>query len=133
VQHGATTGATFDLTGVQFEVGPTATPFEYRPIGTELALCQRYYEKGYDLSSAIGVAGTPMTNERYIPFKVQKRAVPVISAQSGQPLILTGGSSGVFDARFLDAYVEGWRFQFQTTANLIDCAPYSYWQASAEL
>ena len=36
-------GQTFDLTGVQLEEGSYATPFEQRPIGTELALCQRYY------------------------------------------------------------------------------------------
>lgn len=36
-------GATFNITGVQVELGSTATPFEFRPIGTELALCQRYY------------------------------------------------------------------------------------------
>jgi hypothetical protein len=41
----ATNGATFFLTGVQLEVGSTATSFDYRPYGTELALCQRYYWK----------------------------------------------------------------------------------------
>jgi len=35
---------TFDFWGVQVERGSYATPFEQRPIGTELALCQRYYE-----------------------------------------------------------------------------------------
>ena len=39
----STVGATFYLTGVQLEVGTSATAFEYRPYGTELALCQRYY------------------------------------------------------------------------------------------
>lgn len=34
---------TFDFWGVQVERGSVATPFEQRPIGTELALCQRYY------------------------------------------------------------------------------------------
>ena len=34
---------TFDIAQVQLEPGPVATPFERRPIGTELALCQRYF------------------------------------------------------------------------------------------
>ena len=41
-----TSGATFYITGVQLEKGSTATSFDYRPYGTELALCQRYYWKG---------------------------------------------------------------------------------------
>ena len=36
-------GATFYITGVQFESGTTATPFEHRPYSLELSLCQRYY------------------------------------------------------------------------------------------
>ena len=42
VNFGQTSGATFYLTGVQLEVGTQATSFDYRPYGTELALCQRY-------------------------------------------------------------------------------------------
>jgi len=34
-----------DFANAQLEPGPVATPFEHRPIGTELALCQRYYVK----------------------------------------------------------------------------------------
>ena len=43
-------GATFYITGVQLEKGSTATSFDYRPYGTELALCQRYYYK-YNLTN----------------------------------------------------------------------------------
>jgi hypothetical protein len=35
---------TFDIAQVQIEAGPVATPFERRSIGTELALCQRYFQ-----------------------------------------------------------------------------------------
>ncbi len=41
----ATNGATFYITGVQLEKGSTATSFDYRPYGTELQLCQRYFER----------------------------------------------------------------------------------------
>jgi len=44
----ATNGATWDLTGVQLEVGSVATPFEHRSYGEELALCQRYYTVIFD-------------------------------------------------------------------------------------
>jgi len=40
-----TNGATFYITGVQLEKGSTATSFDYRPYGTELQLCQRYFWK----------------------------------------------------------------------------------------
>ena len=42
-----TSGATFYITGVMLEKGSTATSFDYRPYGTELALCQRYYAKTF--------------------------------------------------------------------------------------
>ena len=47
-----TSGATFYITGVQLEKGSTATSFDYRPYGTELALCQRYFEKSFDIDFA---------------------------------------------------------------------------------
>jgi hypothetical protein len=47
-----TNAATFYITGVQLERGSTATSFDYRPYGTELQLCQRYYEKSFDIGTA---------------------------------------------------------------------------------
>ena len=46
-----TLNATWYITGVQLESGSTATDFERRPFATELSLCQRYYEKSFDLNT----------------------------------------------------------------------------------
>jgi len=51
-----TNGATWYLAGVQLEKGSTATSFDYRPFGTELQLCQRYYENNYSTGYAVGSA-----------------------------------------------------------------------------
>ncbi len=55
-----TNGATFYITGVQLEVGSTATSFDYRPYGTELALCQRYYEN-------VSISGTILSTVQVRP------------------------------------------------------------------
>ena len=86
-----TNGATFYITGVQLEKGSTATSFDYRPYGTELALCQRYFEKTYNTDV---VAGTNTAVGRIAPgsasdngnnasadwrFAVEKRASPTVT------------------------------------------------------
>lgn len=63
----------FAITGVQLEVGSVATPFEHRPIGAELALCQRYYEQA---AMYIPDAAALPTNFFY---KVTKRANPTVT------------------------------------------------------
>jgi len=83
-----TNGATFYITGVQLEKGSTATSFDYRPYGTELALCQRYYYKSYAPSEVPGATGTQgigrfldaTNNYGSIQFKypVSMRATPAI-------------------------------------------------------
>lgn len=69
---------TFDIAQVQLEPGTVATPFEFRPYGTELALCQRYYWKssGYVYLTACGT-----TNSLYgmLPVKVPMRAAPAVT------------------------------------------------------
>jgi hypothetical protein len=81
-----TNGATFYITGVQLEAGSTATEFERRPIGTELALCQRYYE--VLVTDTEGVAITSFlfngTNNRSRWFfKATKRSSPTVNLASG--------------------------------------------------
>jgi hypothetical protein len=84
----ATSGATFYITGVQLEVGSTATSFDYRPYGTELQLCQRYYYriKNSGASELFSVGGycTGTTNGYVnIPFPVTMRTRPTALEQSG--------------------------------------------------
>jgi hypothetical protein len=55
------------LTGVQLERGSTASSFEYRPYGTELQLCQRYYENNYSTGYAVGSASNyPYNNGQFV-------------------------------------------------------------------
>jgi len=85
------TGATFTITGVQLEKGSTATSFDYRPYGTELIMCQRYY---YQFSSTglsdYAYAYTPYSPATYtsLPntsasmpmyFPVTMRAAPTVT------------------------------------------------------
>ena len=51
-----TNDATFEITGVQLEVGSVATDFEHRSFGQELALCQRYFQK-YSHGTYRGIGG----------------------------------------------------------------------------
>lgn len=87
-----TNGATFYITGVQLEVGSNATSFEYRPINTELAMCQRYYEKSYNRNTVPGTVATggctqiegaaATTMFTGIFFKTTKRADPTVTLYS---------------------------------------------------
>ena len=64
-----TNDSTFELTGVQFEVGDTPTSFEHRTYGDELRRCQRYYEETYVMSDA----GNSYVRVPVL-WKVEKRA-----------------------------------------------------------
>ena len=73
----ATNGATLYITGVQLEKGSTATPFEFRSIGTELGLCQRYYVQNVWASGEAYSSGGSVSGRAYFP--VPMRATPTVS------------------------------------------------------
>jgi hypothetical protein len=100
----ATLSATWQVTGVQLEAGSVATPFERRPYGTELALCQRYY---YQMVS-------PSASEKYFAsgfyysaslfaatysFPVTMRTTPTLAYVTGTGFyqIYTSGTQDVIN------------------------------------
>ena len=93
----ATVGNTWQITGVQLEVGSKATPFEHRSYGDELARCQRYYQKltyeGNDVRVGIGQAINSSSVDVYIPFVTTMRASPTALEQSG-----TAADYGIINA-----------------------------------
>lgn len=126
---GALVGQTgvFGISRVQLEEGTAATPFEQRHDAVELALCQRYYQKSYPITTAPG----SNTNEgRYVwgnglctnqitrlvvPFKATMRAAPAVTVY-GAPTGAAGtisqadGSnvSGVAEAIGQGAFNAAW-------------------------
>ncbi|MBM4179768.1 MAG: hypothetical protein FJ211_10640, partial [Ignavibacteria bacterium] len=110
----AITDKYFQIGNVQLEPGPVATPFERRPIGTELSLCQRYFQALGPLDiltsgSLICVMpradlGSTNENNGIVELKVSMRVAPTVSGSGWQlaghhnstPTISTGTQFVVF-------------------------------------
>ena len=95
-------GATWYITGVQFEVGSQATAFEHRSFNEELHLCKRYYQKSYAyetvpgtadsfLNQMIGRAYATVTNRMDLRtrFEVEMRTTPTLTTYTP-----SGGTTG---------------------------------------
>ena len=116
-----TNGATFYITGVQLEVGSTATSFDYRPYGTELQLCQRYYETG------ITGAGSRSSDNYGVyagVFKVTKRANPTVT-------YVASGAAGGLGGYYLGPNLDG--FVGYSTATTASSGYYFTYTAAIEL
>ena len=99
------TGENVFFTGLQLEVGDTATTFEHRSFGDELARCQRYFYRHGDLNSTrsyalmgngmIGHNGSTDTGKIEIVAPVRMRNQPTVSVIGTDSFIIhTGGTDG---------------------------------------
>jgi hypothetical protein len=82
--NGAPSG-NISITGVQLEVGDTATPFEHRSYGEELAACQRYYQ--------LNIANTGFTNTT----TVCRLGISGVTSMRAQPSISIVSATGVVE------------------------------------
>ena len=84
VQNGVltTANANWYVTGVQLEIGSSATPFEHKPTSVELSLAQRYYQHG------VPSFGTSRNTDNHLHgsgfLKVTMRATPSASIEYNQ-------------------------------------------------
>ena len=97
VNTGDSTDNNWAITGVQFEVGEVATPFEHRTFADDLALCQRYYSQSYVHGTAAGTSVNSFLQEKVeaqqfaffkLFYPVAMRAAPTLTTFS------TTGASG---------------------------------------
>ena len=100
-----TNGATFYITGVQLEKGSTATSFDYRPYTTELQLCQRYYAKSFNASSAPSVGNVTYNcsvnngNTAVDSYTRASFAFPIVMRSA--PTVVTYSGSNTGQVRYL--------------------------------
>lgn len=111
------------ITKAQLEEGSIATPFEQRPIGFELSLCQRYYEIG--TANIAGYSGASCDWRGTVQFKSTKRVAPTLT--DGATM-----ASGVSVYNVSSPTVSG-AIIFCTTTGATSFWFSSSWTASAEL
>ena len=139
-----TSGATFYITGVQLEVGESATGFEYVDYTTQLAMCQRYYEKSYATSAVPGSVNnaglyygsynaTYGTNLFTAYFAVEKRTAPTMTGYTSGGVVGNwyDTSAGNCVVTFASQSTRGGGAATLTGGSA--GAQFGHWVASAEL
>ena len=145
-------GDGFELTGVQLEAGDTATPFEHRSYGQELALCHRYFSKSYNVGTALGTntgnsqfdassartSSTGYYGTEKFKFPSAMRAAPTISfwTYNGTANQWHAGVNGVSETAYavVSTNVNETGFcALMTGVNGTYNISYGHWAASAEL
>lgn len=126
----ATTNSTFYLTGVQLEVGDTATPFEHRSYGDELQRCRRYYFEPNYLTSGNRFAiwsgyvanGDSYNHTFFLP--VEMRTNPTYTA--------TKGDSASFGSSIVAGNLSDHSGRVYVTANANDANAFYYYTITAD-
>lgn len=119
---------TLDLAGFQLEKGSAATPFEFRPVRTELMLCQRYLPAWSGTSTndpfGTGQAYSATAANIFLPYQVQPRVAPtgitVTGATSFYLLNAANGVAGTYaSTTFYKGSLNGLHVQSATSAGLV--------------
>jgi len=106
-QWGTNSGATFFLTGCQFEIAGVATPFEHETFGDNLAKCQRYYyvhAEGSTDMLGTGVAEAAAAPSWAAHFPTSMRQAPSLEVEEGTDYYQSfgGGATDSFDGMLVD-------------------------------
>jgi hypothetical protein len=136
---------------VQLEKGSVATDFEVRPIGEELALCQRYYEKSYSIEDTpasstynginnVSVSANGNSDSVVsIRFKVEKRTSPTVTGYTnagtvGNWTYYRSGVSPTSGTITIDRQcTSSARLYVSVGASWVACDLWGHWVADAEL
>lgn len=144
-----TLNATWYVTGVQLEKGSQATAFDYRPVGAELALCQRYFTKSQSWAGAVGstegqgliawYAVTTAVAAGWASHKVSMRTQPTITIYKQDGTInatnrFIDGAAVTGTTTCPEPGIEGFRYVSNASGGFTAGTYYQfYYTASAEL
>lgn len=113
----ATASATWQVTGVQLEKGSTATSFDYRDYGRELAMCQRYYISG-KAPRARNPASSTQTIMGQVCYPVVMRASPTVTNSAGAGPDTGAGEYGFSTQESVAATSTGSNITYTASAEL---------------
>jgi hypothetical protein len=119
----AATDNYWQVTGVQLETGPVATPFEFEPFEATLRKCQRYYYlHASGTNEHIGPGGNYSSTIAFcsVKFPVTMRTEPSLVATSGTDyyIIDRNGGTDAFNSFTLSSYVTPAAAQINNTSEI---------------